>query len=318
MVPIYSVVIPVYNAEKYLRSCIECVLAQNTTSEFEIILVNDGSKDNSAQICDRYASQTSCIKVIHQSNQGVSVARNIGVAAAQGQYVLFLDADDLWDPALLTQLDAYLMNEPDIIEFGYRRFDGDHIRETVVPPHVFSGKSGGEYFESFVAINRLPTGSCWAAAFKRQLLQEYDLRFPLGVCYGEDLMFHMSCLKYAKNVYSICEPLYGYRENEASVTHTPSLKKVRDMLYSCAWVYKLFPCALFADYYCMKTLNVGRLSKADAGKLKDFLMENRDIFHHASGKKYRVIYVCYRLFGWYYASKMMLFFLERKNSLKGR
>ena len=93
MIPTYSIVIPVYNAEKYLDGCMQSVLMQRSGSKYEIILVNDGSVDRSAELCDRYAAQLPCVKVIHQTNQGVSAARNAGISASNGRYILFLDAD---------------------------------------------------------------------------------------------------------------------------------------------------------------------------------------------------------------------------------
>ena len=101
----YSVVIPVYRVEEYLPACIDSVLAQETESAYEILLIDDGSPDRCGKICDEYATKDSRIRVLHIENQGVSHARNLGIQNAKGDYVLFLDADELWEPDLLQALD---------------------------------------------------------------------------------------------------------------------------------------------------------------------------------------------------------------------
>lgn len=306
----YSIVIPVYNAEKYLESCIDSVFAQRSPSAYEVILVNDGSKDRSPRICDRYAEQNACVQVIHQVNQGVSAARNAGIAAAKGQYVLFLDGDDLWDCALLSNLDQYVPDAPDMIEFGFQIFGEKGSKSPVLPLEVSGKTSGIEYFEEHAKRNRMPIGSSCVAAFRRQFLIEHELRFPLGVSYGEDFTFHMHCLKRAQSVVSICEPLYRYRANESSATHTPTVKKTRDMLSACAAMYRLFPCALLADHYCMRILFLAKLSRKDAVQVYDLLRENRDILRHISAGNARIACVLYSVLGWYCASRVVRFLLD--------
>lgn len=313
--PIYTVVIPVYNAEKYLEQCVDSVLEQ--AASCEIILVNDGSVDASPEICDRYAQQYPCVKVIHQANQGVSAARNAGIAAAEGAYILFLDGDDYWDDSLLQKLEAHLARNPDLIEFGYQYFDGHTDHKPTLPAVEAVGMTGMAYFEAHKAQGCLPIGSSCTAAFRRQLLQDHGIRFCVGVTYGEDLDFHMHCLKYAEAVASIHEALYYYRRNEASATRTPTVKKMRDMLTACVKMYRLFPCAMFANYYCMKILNLERLPRSDAKQTYDILRENRDILRHVSGGKMRLICMLYRFFGWYGAARLVQAGLRARYTEKG-
>ena len=315
MKPTYSVVIPVYNAEKYLEQCVDSVLKQ--AASCEIILVNDGSVDASPEICDRYAQQYPCVKVIHQVNQGVSAARNAGLSAAEGAYLLFLDGDDYWDDSLLQKLDAQLARNPDLIEFGYQYFDGHNDYEPTLPAVETAGMTGIGYFEAHKAQGCLPIGSSCTAAFRRQLLQDHEIRFCVGVTYGEDLDFHMQCLKHAGAVVSIPEALYYYRRNEAGATRTPTVKKMRDMLTACVKMYRLFPCAMFANYYCMKILNLERLPRSDAKQTYDILRQNRDILRHVSGGKMRLICMLYRFFGWYGASRLVQTGLRVRYKEKG-
>ena len=100
----YSIIVPVYNIKEYLADCLDSVLAQSI-SDYEVILVNDGSTDGSDALCDTYATQYPQIHVVHQPNQGVSVARNTGIEKAVGEYILFLDSDGWWEPNLLELLE---------------------------------------------------------------------------------------------------------------------------------------------------------------------------------------------------------------------
>ena len=316
MTPVYSVVIPVYNAEKYLEHAVGSVLAQECESSYEIILVNDGSQDGSAAICDSLAKQRSNVQVIHQVNQGVSAARNAGIAAARGEYVLFLDGDDCWEPQLLRTLDGYLAQKPDMIEFGYSRFDSKEEYPPVLPAAEVSGVTGIAYFDAHKQKNCLPIASSCTVACKRVFLQQNELSFPLGMSYGEDLTFHMHCLKAATSVFSVRQSLYRYRMNESSVTYHLTVKKMRDILISCANMYRLFPGALHANYYCMKILNLERLSKTDALQVYDLLEENRDILNAVAGKKMCLIRTLYNIFGWYRTSRMIRFLLDAKYGKK--
>ena len=310
MTPTYSIVIPVYNVEKYLEICVDSVVAQSTSSCFEIILVNDGSADRSGEICDDLAEKLPCVKVIHQHNQGVSAARNAGIAAASGQYLLFLDGDDCWEPHLLQTLDQMIGQQPDLIEFGYRRF-GDSGEQTPVLPAVEANNmTGVAFFESHQRLNTMPIGSSCTAAFRRNMVQEKKIQFPAGMTYGEDLSFHMKSLKCAGSVCSLRESLYRYRTNEASATHTLTVRKMRDILISCANMYHLFPSALFANYYCMKILNLEKLSGEDARQVRDLLLENRHILRHVTGMKMRIISILYQIFGYYTTAKLIRFCLN--------
>ena len=312
----YSIVIPVYNAEEFLGNCIDSVLAQRTFSPYEIILVNDGSRDRSPQICDWYAEKNACIKVIHQANQGVSTARNAGIAAASGDYVLFLDSDDLWADDLLQSLDDIILQKPDVIEFGYRIFCGENVQPPVLPIVETSAITGSAYLNAHIEHDSMPIASCCVAAFRRQFLQEHDLRFPLGVTYGEDFDLHMRCLKAADSVFAIRKSFYWYRMNEASVTHTITVKRMQDMLASGVKAFHLFPCSLFANYYCGLILGLDALSRADALQLKEFLRENRDILRHVSGVKMRFACMLYKVFGWYHASRLVQFCLNIRHGKK--
>ena len=317
MIPAYSIVIPVYNAEKYLDGCIRSVLSQSSGAAYEIILVDDGSSDGSAQICDRYADQLPCVKVIHQENQGVSAARNAGIRAAGGAYLLFLDGDDEWDENLLHTLDSFLPLQPDIIEFGYLKFGDGENHAPVLPAVKAEGSTGMAYFDAHEKAASMPIASSCTAAFKRQMVAENGIFFPVGISYGEDFDFHMQCLRAAASVFTALQPLYRYRMNAQSATHTLTRKKMQDMLLACAKMYRYFPGTVFANYYCMKILSMEKLSRADAACLKPLLRENRDILKAVSGSKMRLIRTLYRVLGYYGASRLVRRLLTLRQTQKG-
>ena len=156
--PAISIIIPVYNAENYLRRCIESVLSQSFT-DFELILMDDGSKDKSPQICDEYASQDTRVQVIHKANGGVSAARNDGLDIAKGEYVTFIDSDDwvereylqsLYDKRSLDFVIGSFINEPS----GKQRkineytFIGDKLKDYITKTYLSDGYPWGKLFET--------------------------------------------------------------------------------------------------------------------------------------------------------------------------
>ena len=200
----FSVVIPVYNAEKYLESCVQSVLAQKNCGALELLLINDGSKDGSAAICDSLAQRDARIHVLHQKNQGVSAARNAGIALAKGRYVLFLDSDDLWEETLLEALETKLQQEPDMIVFGFRQFGSTASLEEFVPVEQEQCETGMDYFRRYENMGSMPSVSCCCTAFRRRFLEENGLKLPMHVQYGEDFRFYMQCLKAAQKL--VCVP----------------------------------------------------------------------------------------------------------------
>lgn len=309
----YSVVVPVYNTEKYLSQCIDSILEQNTPSAFEVILVDDGSSDGSAAICDRYAREHACVRVIHQENQGVSVARNRGIEAASGDYVLFLDGDDLWTPDLLSRLDGYVTDGPDVIEFGYQNMYADRDGEVTVPALTANGEPGKAYLARVFEQEAMPIASSCTGAYRVAFLKEKGITFPTGVRYGEDFDFRMQSLTAAASVRGIALPLYRYRIHGESTINTPSLEKVRDLFVTCAKIFRMHPCAVLAEYYCMSTLLLANLSREDAMQLKELLDANKDILNEVSGKKARFARMLYGALGWYGGAKLVQLMVRMKH-----
>lgn len=209
-----SIVIPVYNVEKYLRQCVDSVLAQ-TYRDWELILVDDGSPDSCPQICDEYASKDTRIKVIHQKNQGVSCARNIGIAAAIGEYLCFIDSDDEVHCDYLNVLIKTL--ESIGADFSCVGFCMNPNHYNIVDSGI-TIYSGYQYCENLLyQTNELCIPSPWGKLFKRNIIS--DEFFQENTRY-EDLLafctFHYGNLKIGC---SSCK-LYSYRMHESSYLHS--------------------------------------------------------------------------------------------------
>ena len=121
--PFFSIVLPIYNVEKYLNRCINSILKQDF-DDYEIILVDDGSKDSCGQLCDEWSVMNKKIRTIHKENAGLGYARNTGLSAAQGKYILFLDSDDYIRPGMFSKVhNAVCENDVDAVFFGFERID---------------------------------------------------------------------------------------------------------------------------------------------------------------------------------------------------
>lgn len=217
-VPEVTVVVPVYNAEVHLRECVDSILNQ-TFQNVELILVDDGSSDGSAAICDAYAAQHGNVRVFHQKNQGVAAARNAGLQNARGEYVSFVDSDDWLEPdALRIAIEQSRSKRLDLYIMGYRRV----VEQTEGQPELYEKTGDGSVLmiddahsrESQNALCALDAAgflySCWGKLFRREWIA--DARFTLGDSYGEDSIFVLDCLEHGARLRVGSKPLYDYRE----------------------------------------------------------------------------------------------------------
>ena len=186
----YSVIIPVYNAEKTLRKCVDSVLAQGY-SNAEIILVNDGSKDSSGEICEEYSQQYQNILYISQSNAGVSAARNAGLDAAHGEYVLFVDSDDYVVQNYFSAIDDTVGDVcSDLIQFSVCVDNGAEKKMLIQKPTM--SRSREELLPHIIkAICNKTINAPHAKLYKRKIIEEQGIRFPTGVSVAEDRAFNI-------------------------------------------------------------------------------------------------------------------------------
>lgn len=225
----FSIIIPVYNVEKYLAACLDSVLAQSF-DDFEAVCVNDGATDNSAAILEHYKENDNRIKVITQSNAGLSAARNTGLNVASGEYVLFLDSDDWIEPNTLQILSENLNGE-DLLCFNGRRYiEGRNQYEESDNLQCEEGMTGWDYYCRHALEHRNFAFVCVVLrCYRRQYLVDNNLWFKEGI-YHEDNLFTPYACYYAQKVKVISDVLYDYRVRESSIMTTRSLKHWKDII----------------------------------------------------------------------------------------
>jgi len=202
--PKVTVIIPVYNVAAYLPQCLDSVIAQ-TLDDIEIICVNDGSKDESLAVLNEYAAQDSRIKIIDKANAGVSAARNDGIAAAQGEYIAFLDGDDFLEPDCLEKVYATAVSGNfDTVVFKHNLIDGN--KKTVWNNSEFGCFDEDKLLYTFSAV-------IWNKLYRTAFLREKQIGFPLGLKIAEDTIFSLMCF-FHHPVCGFCDGhFYNYRLN---------------------------------------------------------------------------------------------------------
>ena len=209
-----SIVIPVYNVEKYLKRCLDSIISQ-WDEDTEIILVNDGSSDHSLHICKEYAKRYPRFSVISQENRGVGVARNRGISSASGEYIMLMDADDFYNDQALPLLFDIMHKHKDVDVFRFGSLYAHQYRPGMK-------MEIGEYLEStaFEHITRFGLVSfCWSMAYKKCFLVENNLSFTTYTL-GEDVLFTSQVLFCNPKVLTISSPLYMYDFRQGNTTNT--------------------------------------------------------------------------------------------------
>lgn len=226
-----SIIVPVYNVEKYLHRCVDSILKQ-TFTDYEIILVDDGSTDSSAQICDEYASIDSRIRVIHKENGGLSSARNAGLDAARGKYVGFVDSDDYVSSDMYEKLVAALGDDTEAISncMYVRAYESGETSASRVP-HFESESFEAEKFLEELLLHVGDVSVCTKLFFREAI---GDLRFPVGIL-NEDLVFIINYISKLKRIHFVGSVGYYYFVRENSITSGFG-KTFIDMQKNALWV----------------------------------------------------------------------------------
>ena len=314
MKPFLSVVIPVYKVEKYLNQCVDSVLSQNLDS-VEIILVDDGSPDNAGKICDEYAEKDARVKVIHKENGGLSKARNTGIDAAQGEYIIFLDSDDWWNPlvsvnAILEKVkaepdvDMFLFSSLDYVEgVGYfKRAEHERLGEV-------STETVADYYRGLLQNGNLEVHAA-TKILKTAFLKENMLYYKPGIK-GEDNEWIIRLLRSLKEVRIFADkPLYIYRAGRIdSISNNIKIENITDLLdiVKDAIEYRgnhgdadgLMSYELcFCSYLWFTALGLAsRLSKNDKKALYPLFKKTAGVCKYSTSKKTRMAYNLYRVIG---------------------
>lgn len=219
-----SIIIPVYNAEKYINRCIKSIINQSYL-ELEIIVVNDGSTDNSLSICETLATQDNRIKVISQDNGGVSKARNTGLRSAKGEYVMFLDSDDYMLPDMCkTMLDVLHSKQADCVICGIQEPEGG----LWCPQRNIDYSTLEDFKRDFIyQLNTELLSPCWNKIFKRQFITNL---FNEEISFGEDLIFDLEYLNNCSSLSFITTPLvYHEKQVVGSLVTKTGLQRLIDI-----------------------------------------------------------------------------------------
>lgn len=216
MKELISVIVPVYNCEKYIEICIKSVL-QQTYTNLELVLVDDGSTDGSGDVCDQYAVQDTRVKVIHKENGGVSSARNRGIEDAIGDWYSFVDADDFLDKDMYAVLMAFQgRTKAEIVQCGYRRVENGQ--------ELYSADSGQEYvLETEVALKYLIEGSLfsnalWTKLFSKKVIE--GIWFDENLKINEDVLFNFNAFTRSKKIAYVDKAKYNYVVHNSSTCFT--------------------------------------------------------------------------------------------------
>ncbi len=233
-----SIIVPVYNSVEHLSRCIDSILCQ-TLHDIEIILINDGSTDNSGDICNHYAESDKRIKVLHKKNAGQGLARNDGIAIAKGEYIGFVDSDDFIEPDMYEVMyNKARQSDADMITCGYYRDSSNsRVIESTTHDDVFSGVECIEYMQSIIGddfSNKRfvhSTGSVWSSIYKRENIIINNIRFlSERQVLSEDSIFNLTYIPHCKRIITISAPFYHYCLNEGSFSKKFSDKRVDNML----------------------------------------------------------------------------------------
>lgn len=230
---LFSIIIPVYNVEKYLNQCVDSVLEQDFT-DYEIILVDDGSTDNSPTICDKYAEKYTQIKVIHKTNGGLSDARNFGIKEAQGDYLIFLDSDDFWNGRnILSELHNIIVERnPDMIIHELSSF----YDLGKIVPRKFKNKDIQNFSFDFKRdLKKLVDNDVYYATacnkiIRTSIVKKNEIEFPKGKLH-EDVAWCANIIPYIRSYALYSNPFYYYRkERQGSLTIKVKPKNIIDLI----------------------------------------------------------------------------------------
>lgn len=326
MIPIFSVIIPIYKVEEYLEQCINSVLSQ-TFKDYELILVDDGSPDNCPRLCDEFAKENSNIKVIHKENGGLSSARNVGVAEAVAEYIIFLDADDFWldDSFLQNIYNRLKLYKSDVICLNYNKVFDD---QTVIPYYSNVENMSNEYFgdRSIEYIINTDTwvSSAWNKIIKRELFCEFNLDFILGIN-SEDIDWSARLIQAANSFDFLKKPYIGYRQRNTSISKTMSYEKVERVYQNILIIKSILEKItgdkelLIKQYY---TYQIGTLifnisllnNRNDRKQLSEKLYDEKNNLKYSRNKKIKFLNILISLFG----INKTISILSLFNKVKGR
>ena len=230
-----SVVLPAYNAERTLARMVDSLLAQ-TLADFELLIVDDGSTDGTAALCDAYAARDSRVRVFHQPNGGVSAARQLGVDQARGEYSIHADADDWVEPTMLEEMYAKAKEtDADVVIADFYSEDGEKTRYVKQQPT--SLEASQVLRDLFQQLH----GSCWNKLVRRVCYNNYHVRFPVGIDFAEDSLTWIELYTHPITTAYLPKAFYHYIYNDNSISHHFTREKYETRCRTLAVIDRLLP-----------------------------------------------------------------------------
>lgn len=309
----FSVIVPVYKVEGYLEQCVESVL-QQTYTDFELILVDDGSPDRCPEMCDDFSQKDSRIKVIHKKNGGLSSARNAGLDIATGDYVIFLDSDDFWnDQEALSKLNSSIASlNPDVAVFGCTDIDErtgkKYVSRSDYDMTVMKSGDKNRILHYFLAEGKLP-GAAYVFATRRDLIEKLKIRFKEGIA-AEDYDWVLSIFLNASDFTAIDDPFYTYRKRKGgSLTTSSQLNIIDGISYTLdKWIeesekisnpkVKKDVLNYLAHIYTTGVIMLARLKGEDRRIATERLKAHRNILEMSYWKKTRAVRFSLNILGY--------------------
>ena len=317
----FSVIIPVYNVEKYLDTCMESVLAQ-TFTDFEVLLIEDGATDTSGAMCDAWAAKDARVRVIHQENQGLSGARNTGIRKATGDYLMFLDSDDWWAGTNVLETIAQQIHQTDadVVSLNYVKV-WDNGNTQVYFPDKFNNLIPETCDLSVLTSNHLWIACAWNKVIRQRLFREKDLFFIPGIV-SEDMDWCVRLALFAERFSYLGEPLICYRLRTGSLSHTVSPSRMEDLCENVEECLRLLHMASSLKSACLKPYvayqyatvlyNWAEMSsKSLYPNIKDRVKSQLSLLAWSDNSKVKLLRTAYRLLGF----EGMLFALRLRQRL---
>lgn len=250
-----SIVIPIYNAAQYLEQCIKSILNQSNTN-FELILINDGSTDNSLKICEEYAKIDQRIRIFTQTNQGVSAARNLGLKYSNGEWITFIDADDIIENNYIPSLDSRTSS---LIILNWKELQTENIKEYLSEQYI-KKESKISFLNEHIHkdIIRCP----WGKFYKKEIIDNHNIQFNEKFRIGEDTLFVLDYLYYCKNIEVIANSFYKYRTYNNTSKYKQEINKTLEYFEHFLPLYNRLSCnnkhilSLLYTFFYGLTLNI--------------------------------------------------------------
>ena len=267
MAPTVSIIVPVYNAEKTIGRCIDSILGQQYT-DFELLLVDDGSKDGSGAICDSYALADSRVQVIHKENTGVSDTRNIGISRARGVYLQFLDSDDWITPdATKLLVETARDHDCDLVISDFYRVVGERVsrKGDIDEDRVLTREEYAAHMMEQPAD--FYYGVLWNKLYRRDIVADHHLQMDPEISWCEDFMFNLEYIRHAQRFYALQVPIYYYVKTKGSLaSQSLSISKtIRMKLMLFEYYNQFYKSVLDEDEYEKSRLKVYRFLVDAAG-----------------------------------------------------